>query len=169
MITIQSKLNHQITARELRVIDETGKNLGVMTKDDALKIAVERGLDLIEVTASATPPIARIMSFDKFRYEQEKKLKKQRAAQKSSGLKEVQISVKEARHDLDMKVKRIEEFFVGGHPVVISMRLRGREKANKDWALGKLKEFLTIIPTPFNQTMQPRWSGRGFVTQIVKK
>ena len=168
-MTTQPKLNHQITAPQLRVIDEKGTNLGVMAKDDALKLAVERGFDLIEVTANATPPIARIMSYDKFRYELGKKLRQQRASQRGGELKQIQISVKEAKHDLEIKAKRVDEFLGEGHPVVIVMRLRGREKANKDWARAKLLEFPHFFSTPFQIMMEPRWGGQGFSMQVSKK
>ena len=169
MITTQLKVNHLITAGELRVLSETGENLGILTKGEALKLAVEKGLDLIEISPNAKPPVARIMSFDKFRYEMEKKRKKERVGQKNYDLKQVQISVREAKHDLEMKAKRIDEFLAEGHPVVIAMVLRGREKANKDWALQKLDEFLKFISIEFQRNGSPRWGGRGFNLSIAKK
>ncbi len=165
----QQKLNHQITAPQLRIIGEQGENLGVMSKEDALKLAEQKGLDLIEVGPNAAPPIARLMSYDKFRYEQGKKLRKQREQGKGQEMKQIQISVKEARHDLEIKAKRIDEFLTEGHPVSIVMNLRGREKANKDWALKKMREFLPFIHAPFTVAMEPRWGGRGFVMQLNKK
>jgi translation initiation factor IF-3 len=169
LFTSPYKLNHGITARELRVIDETGENLGVMSKEAALKLATERGLDLIEVTAKAVPPVARIMSFDKFRYEAEKKRKEERVKQKPTDLKQVQIGVKSATNDLAMRARKIEEFLEEGHPVAIVMNLRGREKANKDWAKFKLEEFTKLIQVPFQRVMDIRWGGRGFAMTITKK
>jgi len=84
----------------LRVVDETGENLGVMPLEAALKLAMEKGLDLIEIAPMVKPPVARIISFDKFRYQKEKELKKQKATQKTSELKQIQITAKSAKNDL---------------------------------------------------------------------
>ncbi len=151
------------------VIDDEGKSLGKMTKDAAIAAAKEKGLDLIEIAASAKPPVARIMSFDKFRYQQEKKLKKQRAQQRGQEMKQVQISIREAAHDLQMKADRVNKFLSEGNQVEIVMTLRGREKANKDFAREKLNEFLKIIDPEHKVIMEPKPGGRGINMQIVKK
>lgn len=166
---IFTRINHQITAPEVRVIGPAGENFGVMPKGDALKLAMEKGLDLIEVSPRANPPVCRIMSFDKFRYEEEKKRKKQHAATKGQELKQIQISVREARHDLDLKLRRVNEFLSEGHPVIIALVLRGREKANRDFARQKLDDFLALITTPHLISMAPRWGMRGLNVQIIKK
>ena len=140
-----------------------------MSREAALKLAAEKGLDLIEITASAKPPVARIMNFDKFRYEQIKKLKKQQAGQKGQELKQIQIGIKTAKNDLNIRVKQIEKFLNDGHPVVIVLVLRGREKYNKDWAKMKMEEFLKMITLEYQVIMQPRWGGRGLAIQIAKK
>ncbi len=165
------RINHQIQAPEVRVLSETGENLGVLPKEKALELAIEKGLDLIEISPNANPPVARIMSFDKFRYEQEKKRKKERAQSKGKGdeLKQVQISVREARHDLEIKLKRVEEFLNEGHPVTIALVLRGREKANRDFARMKLDDFLKLITVEYQTAMEPRWGMRGLNVQIVKR
>lgn len=153
----------------MRVLDESGENLGVMPRDEAIRLAREKNLDLIEITASANPPVARIMSFDKYRYLEGKKIKKQRAQQKNLELKQVQIGVKTATNDLNIKVKKVEEFLGEGHPVTIVLVLRGREKFNRDWAKLKLQEFLKMITIPHQLMVEPRWGGRGLTTQITKK
>lgn len=160
------RINNQITVPELRVLDEKGSNLGTMNTDAALSLAKEKGLDLIEVSPSAKPPVARIMSFDKFRYQQEKKEKQQKGKQKGGELKQIQISIGEAKHDLERKAQKVNEFLEEGNRVEIMMVLRGREKGNKDWALGKLKEFLKIITPEHQVIMAPRFTGRGFAAQI---
>ena len=165
----QPRINNQITTPELRVLDEQGQNLGVLPREAALKLAAERGLDLIEISSSANPPVARIMSFDKFRYLEMKKWKKQRAQQKSKELKQIQIGVASAKNDLEIKVKKLEGFLADGHPVVLVLVLRGRQKANKDWARFKLQEFLKMISLEYQMVMEPRFGGRGLTTQIVKR
>lgn len=152
------------------MIDAEGKNLGVLSREEALKLVpLESGLDLIEISPTAKPPVARIMSFDKYRYEQEKLEKKQRASQRSTDIKVVQISARMADNDLQIKLKKLEEFLGEGHQVSITMRLRGREKANKDWAGQKLEEFIKMITTEYKVIAPPRYAGNGFSTQIVKK
>jgi translation initiation factor IF-3 len=151
------------------VIDEEGKSLGAMKKDEALALAKEKGLDLIEIAPMAKPPVARIMSFDKFRYQQEKKLKKQRAQQRGQEMKQVQISIKEASHDLEIKSERVNKFLSEGNQVEIVMVLRGREKANKDFAREKLANFIKMIDPEHRVIMEPKVGGRGINMQIVKK
>ncbi len=149
---LTQKINNQITAPELRVISETEENIGILSLADALKLAKEKGLDLIEVVPTAKPPIAKIISFDKYRYQESKKLKKQKSQSKGSSNKQVQISIREAKNDLIMKANRVNEFLGEGSHVEIALRLRGREKGNKDFARKKLAEFLTII-TPNHQVI----------------
>ena len=151
------------------IIDEEGKSLGKMKKEDAFELAKGKGLDLIEIAPMAKPPVARVMSYDKFRYQQEKKFKKQRALQKGQEMKQVQISIKEAVHDLGVKAGRVNKFLSEGNQVEIVMVLRGREKANKDFARERLANFLKMIDPEHKVLMEPRPGGRGIMMQIVKK
>jgi len=158
------KVNEQIRAPKLRVLDEAGENLGVLSLEEAIAKAKEGGLDLVLITESANPPVARIVSFDKFRYQKEKELKKQQ--QRVPESKRVQISPREGAHDLSFKLKRLEEFLQAGHKVEIQMTLRGREKGMKDFAKGKLEEFLSKIETPHKRTQEIKSGGRGLITQV---
>ncbi len=153
----------------MRVVDETGKNLGIMPREAALKLAESKGLDLIEIAATANPPVAKIISFDKFRYQQEKELKKQKSTQKISELKRIQISVRAAKNDLEIKVKKLDGFLEKGHKVEIFLRLKGREKYNRNWAKYKLEEFLKMITIEYKIALEPRFVGQGLVMQITKK
>ncbi|TSC52796.1 MAG: translation initiation factor IF-3 [Parcubacteria group bacterium LiPW_41] len=166
---IQYKINNQINSPELRVITETGDNLGVMTRDQALTEAKARGLDLIEIAPQANPPVAKIIGFDKFRYQQEKEEKKKRLTQKTKDLKQVRITPRAGKNDLMVKIRKVEEFLGEGHKVEINLFLRGREKGNKDWGLQKLNEFLAMITVPHQVTLAPKPGGRGFITQVTKK
>ncbi len=130
---------------------------------------VKPGLDLIEIVPSAKPPVARIMSFDKYRYERSKQEKKERMAQKGLGVKQVQITARAASNDLQVKVHQLEKFLSEGHPVEINLFLRGREKYNKEWARLKLDEFLKMIPVEYKRLTEPRFGGRGMTMQITKK
>ena len=140
-----------------------------MSRDQALQEARNQNLDLIEIASQANPPVAKIIGFDKFRYQQEKEEKKKRLTQKAKDLKQVRITPRAGKNDLLVKIKKVEEFLSEGHKVEINLFLRGREKGNKDWGLKKLEEFLGLITIPHQITLAPKQGGRGYVTQIAKK
>lgn len=170
MKIIKPRINNLITAPELRIIGENGENIGVLSREKALALArPDEGLDLIEISPNAKPPVARVMSYDKYRYEEEKRMKKERLAQKSVGMKHVQITARAAQNDLMIKVKQVEKFFAEGHPVEVNLRLRGREKRNKDWAMEKLKEFLKMLPMEYKSLTTAKFGGNGPGIQIAKK
>jgi len=160
------RINNQIKAPELRVIDELDKNLGVMPLEAALKLAAEKGLDLIEIAPKAVPPVAKIISFDKFRYQKEKEERKKEKLSKTLELKQIQISLRAAKNDLEIKAKKVEEFLVKGHPVAIVLRLRGREKYNKPFAFQKLEEFSKFIKTEYKVLREPKIGGQGISVNI---
>lgn len=152
------------------MIDESGKNLGVLKREEALALVRPgSGIDLIEISPNAKPPVARLMSYDKYRYEAEKKEKKERLAQKGAGTKQVQISARAATNDLLIKIRQLEKFLAEGHQVEVHMRLRGREKYNKDWARKKLNDFMKMITTEYKVVSEPKFGGRGMIMQITKK
>lgn len=142
-----------------------------MPKEKALALVDKAaGIDLIEISPTAKPPVARLMSFDKYRYMQGKADKKARLARKTAELKQVQISIRAARNDLMIKVKQLEKFLGEGHPVDVVMRLRGREKYDKPRALAKLDEFLRMVTTvEYKKLGEPRFGGRGVMVPIARK
>jgi len=163
------RINNQIIAATLRVIGAAGENLGVMPREKALSLArPEDGLDLIEVVPSANPPVARLMSFDKYRYLEEKKEKKERVKQKVGGIKHVQITARAAKNDLLTKARKLEEFLNEGYQVEVQLFLRGREKANQPWARERLDEFLKMITMEYKLMQPPKFGGKGMYVQITK-
>jgi len=132
-------------------------------------MANERGVDLIEIAPNANPPVAKLMSFDKYRYQKEKEEKKERQAQKTAGLKQIQISARAAGNDLAIKARQLEKFMGDGHQIEIQLRLRGREKYNKPWAHQKLEEFLKMITIEYKLLSQPKFGGRGLGIHLMKK
>ncbi len=163
------KINNQITAEQLMIIGEQGQSLGLMSREEAMAKAKESGLDLIEIAPTAKPPVARIMSFDKYRYQQEKKLKKQKAGQKNLELKQVQISGRSALNDLQTRANQVNKFLNEGRPVNIILVLRGREKANKDWAKVKLEGFLKNMIKDYKVISPIKFMGRGMQVQILRQ
>jgi len=140
-----------------------------MPLKEALAAAIAKGLDLILIVPNASPPVAKITRFDKFRYEKEKEWKKQRQAQKALEMKQIQISVREAKNDLSTKIRKLEKFLGAGHKVEIVMTLRGREKGMKDFAKIKLEEFLKMITVDHNIAQEIKPGGRGLAVQVIKK
>lgn len=138
----------------------------MLTLAKARSLAKEKGLDLVLIAPLVVPPVARVISFDKFRYLKEKEAKKQRLAQKAPEMKRVQISPREAKNDLLMKIERLKSFLEDGHRVEVHMRLRGRENYMKDWARQKMDEFLTLIPFEYKLIQDVHFEGRALVTQI---
>lgn len=136
-----------------------------MPLKQALRLAQEKNLDLILIAERADPPVARILSFDKFRYEKEKELKKQRR-QKPPEIKQIQISARTAKNDLLIRIKKLEEFLNAGHRVEIQMVLRGREKSMIDWSKNKLNDFMNLITVPYKITREIKTGGRGLNVQI---
>lgn len=124
---------------------------------------------MILIVPKANPPVAKIQSFDKFRYQRQKELRKQLRGQKTPELKQIQISVKEAKNDLLIKAKKIENFLSENHKVVIVMVLRGREKSMPDFARTKLEEFLVLISIPYKISQELKRAGRGLNLQIEKQ
>jgi translation initiation factor IF-3 len=137
-----------------------------MPLEAALKLAQEKGLDLIEIAPKAIPPVAKIISFDKFRYQKEKEARKKEKASKIKELKQIQISLVAAKNDLEIKARKVEEFLSKGHPVDVVLKLKGREKFNKSFALSKLENFLKIIPGEYKILKEPKFGGRGVSIQI---
>jgi translation initiation factor IF-3 len=168
---LRPKINNEIQAKEVRVIDAQGKNLGVMNIEDALKlIDAEKGLDLIEIAPQANPPVVRLMNYDKWRYEQEKKQKREAFLKKSksTSIKYIQITPRASQHDLEIKAKQLENFLNKGYIIEIQMQLRGREKLNKEWAMQKLNDFLNLINLKYKILSSPKEGGRGIIVQLEK-
>lgn len=156
----------------MRVLDDQDVALGVMPTKDALKLAEEKGLDLVEVAEKAVPPVVKIISHDKFRYQQEKKAKQALRQQKAGATssKRIQISVRAQEHDLMTKAKQGNKFLEQGHQLEVMMTLRGREKGNKDFAKERLLNFIKTYITAEHQVISsPRPGGRGMTTLLAPK
>ena len=139
---MKERINKQIRAAELRVIDEEGVNLGIFPLAEALKMAGDRGLDLIEITPNAVPPIAKIMEYGKYQYELKKKLQKAKAGAKASETKSIQIKIGTGDHDLELKAKTASKWLKEGHRIKVELFLKGRSKGMQE---GFLKERLDRV------------------------
>jgi translation initiation factor IF-3 len=151
--------NGKIRAREVRVIDDTKQQLGVMTLNEALRLAQTKGLDLIEIAASATPPVCRIVDYGKFLYEESKRNKDAHARQSASRMKELQISPAIDPHDLAVKRNHAIEFLCDDLKVRIKLRFRGRQKAHKEIGYQVVNSFVRDLAMYGHADSPPKMLG----------
>ena len=162
------RINNQIKAVEVQVIDESGKQLGTMKTFDALKLAREKDLDLAEVGPNVQPPIAKIMDYGKYIYRKERQEKKSGPKQKEQERKTVRVGFKTGMHDLEFKAKQIREFLDEGHIVKIELTLRGREKALAHIGKEKLNSFIKLITGEFTVQDNVKRSPFGWTITVKK-
>jgi len=162
-------VNNFIRAKEVRVVDETGKQLGIMNIFDAIDLAKSKGLDLIQVTEKVEPPICKIADYGKYLYQQQKKEKKM-AKPKGGELKEIRLTFGISPHDMEIRANQAKKFLEEGNKIKINMNLRGREKAMGSFATEKVKKFLEILNNsiPIKTERELKREPRGF-TMIVSK
>jgi len=126
-------VNDQIRARQVRVIDDEGAQLGIMTPRDAMREAESRGFDLVEVAPKATPPVCRIMDYGKYRYEQKRRARESRKHQHTVSIKEIKYRPKIDKHDFEFKTNHVREFLSEGNKVRVTIMFRGREVAHQEF------------------------------------
>lgn len=160
IITDRLRFNNRIRAREVRLIDEEGTQVGIVAIRDALQMAEERGFDLVEVAPNAVPPVCRIMDYGKFRYEQSKKEREARKHQKQVELKEVRLKPKTDEHDIDVKAKQARKFLLAGDKVKFTLRFRGREIFHPDIGLAMLEGMAEDLRDVSVVEQKPLMEGR---------
>lgn len=162
------RVNNQIRASKVRVIDIDGKQKGVMLLQEALQIARERGLDLVQVTEKVEPPVCKIVDYGKYLYSLQKKEKKSR--KKAGQLKGIRLSFGISDHDLKIRVKQAEKFLKKGNKVKVDLILRGREKALGDFAKEKVEKFIEMLKesVPIKVERELKRRPRG-LTMIISQ
>ncbi len=153
------RINDRIRAREIRVIDENGEQLGILAPYEALKIARERGLDLVEVSPNAVPPVCRIQDYGRFLYEKEKSERAAKKKQKIIVVKEVKFSVTVDEHDYQTKKNQAVKFLTGGDKVKASLRFRGRQMAHRDLGYNIINRLIQDIGEVGVVEFMPRMEG----------
>ncbi len=161
------KLNHLIRAPEVRVIDDEGTMLGVMTPQKAVEIAESRGLDLVEVAPTAKPPTCKIMDYGKFLYEQKKKAQESKKKQVIIDIKELQLRPRTDVHDVNVKLGQARKFLLSGDKVKLSMRFRGREMAHQEIGLELIKKFLKDLEEVAIVESPPKIEGQQAFVMIA--
>ena len=166
---MRERINNQIRAKELRVIDSEGQNLGVLSIKNALELAQSKDLDLIEISPNANPPIAKIMDFGKYQYEVNKKLKKAKAGSKPTETKSIQIKIGTGDHDLELKAKTASKWLKEGHRIKVELFLAGRTKyMDEKFLRERLDRVLHLITEDYKISDSYKRSPKGLITTIER-
>ena len=162
-------INEEIREKEIRVIDADGSQLGIMPTRQALQIAAEKGLDLVDIAPQATPNVCSIMDYGKYRYEQAKREKEARKNQKTVDIKEVRMSMNIDTHDFETKVNQAVKFLKGGDKVKVSVRFRGREMAHTELGKELLDRFKDSVAEAGVIDKPAKMEGRSMAMFISPK
>ena len=163
------RINEEIRVREVRLVGETGEQLGIYPIKDALREATEKGLDLVEVAPNAKPPVCRLMDYGKFRYEQSKRERESRKKQKIVTVKEVKIRPKIDDHDLDFKTKNAERFLKDGDKVKVTVMFRGREITRPVLGKALCEKMAEILKETANVEKEAKLEGRNMIMILTPK
>ncbi len=166
------RVNEQIRANEVRLIDNEGEQIGIQSLDDALDKAEERGFDLVEVAPQANPPVCKIMDYGKYKYEQAKKRQKQKKNQNVMKVKEVQMGVKIQDHDFNVKLKQARRFLNDKNKVKVRIRFRGREMVHKDLGYDLMDRLIEETDDIGKVESGPKMEGHNmlmFLTPVSDK
>ena len=155
-----TRVNYKIRVPQVRVLDEQGRMLGVMATREAQKLADGQGLDLVEITPNAVPPVCKIMDYGKFKYEQSIREKQQRKSQRSTQVKEIKFHPGTDVGDIEHKIRQIRSFLADGNKVRLSLQFRGRENAHRDVGEDKIAEVLSMIQGECTVEQAPKTDGR---------
>jgi translation initiation factor IF-3 len=168
LATEQILINHQIKAPELRVIGPEGENVGILSLKDALERSSEEGLDLILISAKANPPIAKIMDYGKFQYDENKKVKASKAKSGAPEIKNLQVKIGTGEHDLELKAKKASEWLRDGHRIKIDLFLPGRAKyLDQNFLKERLERILKLITEDY-KAEEPKKTPKGWTTIIER-
>lgn len=154
------KLNQHIQAAEVRLIDSLGKQIGVVSRTEALQRAQDEGVDLVEIAASAKPPVCKIIDFKKFLYQEEKKRREEKKTAAASETKEVRIGPFTSEHDLQVKIDRAKEFLKANNKVKVVVKFAGRQMAHPEFGQKTLAKFLAGIASLAKIERDPHFEGK---------
>lgn len=163
------RINEMIRVHEVRLIDDGGNQMGIVSTLEALRMAKDKGLDLVEVSPNANPPVCKILDFGRYRFEQEKKLRDSKKNQKILKLKEIRMQPKIGPGDLDTKAKHVQEFLDEGAKVKVTIRFRGRELAHTELGVGVLQEVLKRLTSEYVVEKEPAMDGKTMSMIISTK
>ena len=153
-------MNHQIQASQLRIIDFDGAQLGVMDRKEALLLADERGLDLVEISPNANPPVCKIIDWGKYKYQKTKQLQKSKKNAKTLELKQMRFGLKISDHDLGVKLNKVNGFLETGHKVKLTIMYRGRELAHKELGFKMAERVINDYGDKIIVDQKPQLAGK---------
>jgi len=158
----RTRVNYMIRITPIRVIGPENEQIGVIETAEAIKMAQERGLDLVEIVPDSRPPVCKIMDHGKYKYELSQKARKTRAASKSTEMKEVRLgrSIKIGDHDVLIRINQSRRFLMAGHKVMVTQRFKGREIAHRDLGIDKLRDVADALADIAKVEQTPRWMGK---------
>ncbi|HIC94090.1 MAG TPA: translation initiation factor IF-3 [Anaerolineae bacterium] len=163
----QYRVNERIRAKEVRLIDENGQQMGIVPLREALSVAQERGLDLVEVAPNADPPVCRIMDYGKYLYERAKRERKARKTRKAAEIKEIRLRPKTGEHDVAFKIRDARRFLDDGCKVRVRVRFRGREITYPELGLKMLERIAGELEDIASIEQEPRMEGRSMVMLLT--
>ena len=162
------RINHQIRAKEVRLLDSEGKQIGVVSVDEARRLAVEQELDLVEIAPLATPPVAKIIDYSKFLYQLKKKKQEEKKKTVTSETKQIRMGPFIGNHDLEIKVRHAKEFLEDGDKVKFIVRFRGREFTKKELGENVLKKVIEMLSEVAKVERDPHMEGRQMVMMVSR-
>jgi translation initiation factor IF-3 len=168
-INTSIRINEAIRAAELRVIGLNGEQLGVMSRSEALKAAEEAGVDLVEISPSANPPVAKIVDWGKYQYQKIKEQQKNRKNNKTVELKQMRFGLKIGSGDLEIKLRKIRAFLKDGHKVRIQIFYRGREMAHKELGYEMMDKIINLLEEDAILEQKPQMAGRNLSVVVRSK
>jgi translation initiation factor IF-3 len=162
-------MNEDIRVPEVRLIDHTGQNVGVVATTDAMARATEAGLDLVEISPDASPPVAKILDYGKYKYQEQKKAAEARKRQKIVEMKEIKMRPSIDDHDYDVKMRAIRRFFDEGDKVKVTLRFRGRELSHQELGWQVLQRVKSDTEPIAKVESEPRMEGRQMVMVLAPR
>jgi translation initiation factor IF-3 len=163
------RMNEGIRVREVRLIDQNGQNVGIVPTAEAMTRASEAGLDLVEISPDATPPVAKILDYGKYKYQEQKKAAEARKRQKIVEIKEIKMRPSIDDHDYDVKMRSIRRFFDEGDKVKVTLRFRGRELAHQELGWEVLQRVKADTEPVAKVESEPRMEGRQMVMVLAPR
>ncbi|WP_342644181.1 translation initiation factor IF-3 [Rhodoligotrophos ferricapiens] len=163
------RANDRIQAREVLVIDQEGEKRGIMRTEDAIELAMEAGLDLVEVSPTAQPPVCKILDYGKLKYQTQKRTNEARKKQKTIEIKEIKMRPNIDTHDYDVKMRSMQRFFEEGDKVKVTLRFRGREMAHQDLGMKLLERVRDDIMDRAKVELEPRLEGRQMIMVLAPR
>ncbi|OQA53614.1 MAG: Translation initiation factor IF-3 [Candidatus Omnitrophica bacterium ADurb.Bin277] len=166
MSSKELRINDQIRVREVRLIDAEGRQMGIVPTVEAMRLAGEAGMDLVEIAPQAAPPVCKILDYGKYKFELEKKNRESKKKQKLVKMKEIRMQPKIEEHDLQFKSKHVRDFLSEGNKVKVTVRFRGRELAHTDRGRIVLNKVMELLEDSFVLEREPIMEGR-FMSMVI--